>query len=296
MRPRTGDSSEAVISWAWISHPAPASGTMETPPPARWRGGGGGGGHRPLIPTRPRRPARTASPARARHPPAPPTHAKRPGCLPTPPGAGRGPRTRGVFQRWGGGAGGGDPRCQPPWHHGALRGTSLSGTIRTRRHRRRVPPGSCHRAAGTCLTPLAGDRRLRVAVPAGDSRVPSPPKHPHVPTAPWPSPGHLRHPRATRHPGPRRCRAGGLPAQAVPAAAQMFHLCRDERIPVCLPDRWRAGGQASERGYPVPGSGVPANPPATAQGDGRCRAGRSGTGWDGGVECDLWSSVPLSRA
>lgn len=37
MRPRTGDSSEAVISWAWISHPAPApaSGTMETPPLAR---------------------------------------------------------------------------------------------------------------------------------------------------------------------------------------------------------------------------------------------------------------------
>lgn len=37
MRQRTGDYSEAVISWAWISHPAPApaSGTMETPPPAR---------------------------------------------------------------------------------------------------------------------------------------------------------------------------------------------------------------------------------------------------------------------
>lgn len=33
MHPCTGDSSEAVISWAWISHPAPASGTMEAPPP-----------------------------------------------------------------------------------------------------------------------------------------------------------------------------------------------------------------------------------------------------------------------
>lgn len=176
---------------------------------------------------------------------------------------------------------GGHPWCQPPWHRGALHGTSFSGTIRTRCHRWRVPPGSCHRAAGTCLTPLAWDRQLRVAVPAGDSRVPSPPKHPNVPTAPWPSPGHLLSPtghtppRATALPGRRfagTSRAGCCPD--VPSVPRRAH----PRVPAGS----LAGGRASERGYPVPGSGVPANPLAMAQGDGRCRAGRSGTGTRGG--------------
>lgn len=249
MRPRTGDSSEAVISWAWISHPAPASGTMETPPPARWRGGGGGGGHRPLIPTRPRRPARTASPARARHPPAPPSHARRPGCLPTPPGAGHGPRTRGVFQRWsreGGGTPGASPRgtAEP---YAAHPSPAQSGPA--------AIAGVSHPAAAT-VGPAAPCGRTRWGQPC--ALTPETPPCPHSalakPGTP-PSPTGHTPPRATALPGRRfagTSRAGCCPD--VPSVPRRAH----PRVPAGS----LAGGRASERArVPCAGQRGPCQPP-----------------------------------
>lgn len=145
-------------------------------------------------------------------------------------------------------------------------------------------PPPCHGDAA--LAALAWDRRLCRAVPARDGHAPIPEPTPCSP-APWPKPGHLRHPRghappgATALAGPAACRHN-----AGPAAAQMSRLCRDERIAVCLPERWCwcSAGWRETTGTPCRAAGC--QPP-------RHRGTGTASGAGGG---DLWSSVPLSRA
>lgn len=248
---------------------------------------------------------------------APTSHARHPGCLPTRPGAGHGAarhrRTHGLpaagragtvpgvlpAGRWSQGEPSTRARLAPlPWS----RGPPVPAHVPPQSPLWHIPlhplaprdlppplaspgqqPPPCHGDAA--LAALAWDRRLCTAVPARDGHAPVPEPTPRPP-APRSNPGHLRHPRATRHLGPRRCRAGGLPAQAGPSAAQMSRLRRDERIAACLPGRrcWCSAGWRETTGTLCRAAGR--QPP-------RHRGTGTASGAGGG---DLWSSVPLSRA
>lgn len=223
------------MSWAWNSHPAPAQRHDGNTP-----AGAGTGGPGPLIPTRPRCPARTSSPARVRHP-----------------GAGRGVLVGFPASRWGHGESldvlqwSGGP---PVFAYGLLK--SFGGTSRYPKPTAFIAGIAQPRATTISLGPAAPYSHILMAkpapcVPTGPTtismgpaaihghaliaktapcvptapitinmgpaaphgRILMPKPAPCVPTAPWPSPGHLRHPPAT-------CpsTAGTLPAQAKPAA------------------------------------------------------------------------------
>lgn len=186
MRPRTGDSSEAVISWAWIPHPAPApaSGTMETAPPARG--------------------AQAPNPNQT---PLPRTHAQRPAATPgtsIPPLL---PLPAQVMEPQ-------SPTAPPRAVLGVHQPQSQAG---------RSPAGQGTHSASPCGTAepwVTHPGTSRISATAGIAR------HgdtawlgqfcwaqpcPDVPTAPWGSLGCLCHPQATCHTQPQHRWASCFP-------------------------------------------------------------------------------------